>query len=621
MYKCQFGIVILISVTFDLGVTLPTCPSNVYCHGRLLDTVQMASIYPDSKTFVDMKMKYSPEEVLKRFELFMNSTNSKPSNVEVKQFVNDTFEPPGSEFEDWEPTDWKPNPKFLDNIKDPALRDWGSKLHDRWKELGRKVKKEVAENPDLYSIIYVPNPVIVPGGRFKEFYYWDSYWIIRGLLLSEMYETVKGMLINFMSIVETYGFIPNGGRVYYAMRSQPPMLTSMVKTYIDETNDYKFLKENIGTLEKEFDFWMKNRTVQIAKGNRNYTLAIYQEFSSGPRPESYREDVESAHIFKTEEEKEAYYSELKAAAESGWDFSTRWFILNGTNKGNLTNLKTRSIVPVELNSIIYWNAKILSDFFEQLRMPEKSKKYRIIAKEWMEAVEQVLWHEEVGAWLDYDRLNEVKRDYFYPTNISPLWTGCHNFKDMPKTVEKILEYLIKMKVMINQGGIPSSFEHSGEQWDYPNAWPPLQHIVTVGLDNTGDVYAKELAYEITERWVNSNYIAFKKTDAMYEKYDATIPGGHGGGGEYVIQVGFGWTNGVIMDMLNTYGDQLTSEDPFKSNSYPTSSTVAVSTIEPIGTVILALFVTFAAGCIGYYLNFKVIWMKNIFGNGQNMVAA
>lgn len=185
--------------------------------------------------------------------------------------------------------------------------------------------------------------------------------------------------------------------------------------------------------------------------------------------------------------------------------------------GNLTNLKTRYIIPVDLNAILYWNAEILSDFYQQLGNYEKTVKYRLIAQEWLEAVTAVLWHDEVGAWLDYDTLNEVKRDYFYPTNIAPLWTGCFDKNNKERFVGKVMKYLEKTQVMLNVGGVPSSLEHTGEQWDYPNAWPPLQYIMIMGLDNTGDVWAQQLAYEMTERWVRANFKAFNGTDAMYEK--------------------------------------------------------------------------------------------------------
>ncbi|XP_022174955.1 trehalase isoform X4 [Myzus persicae] len=588
----------------------PTCDSNIYCHGPLLHAIQMSSIFPDSKTFVDMKMKYSPNETMNIFLDMMKRTGQRPSKIELEIFLNDTFEKEGSEFEIWDPSDWKPEPKFLGDIKDPNFQEWARGLHLLWKLLGKKIKDDVRLHPDHYSIIYVPYPVIVPGGRFREFYYWDSYWIIRGLLLSEMYTTVKGMLSNFLSIINTYGHIPNGGRVYYAMRSQPPMLVPMMKSYIEATNDTIFLKENVDILEKEFSFWMLNHTVDIEKDGKVYTLARYKDSSTGPRPESYREDIMSAQTLKTDNDKENYYSELKAAAESGWDFSSRWFILNGTNKGNLTNLKTQSIIPVDLNALVYWNAKILSDFYRELNVSDKALKYENIANKWIEAVTAVLWHEEVGAWLDYDMLNEIKRDYFYPTNISPLWTGCYDPKKTDDFVSRTLKYLEKTQIMNNLGGIPTTLEHSGEQWDYPNAWPPLQYIMVMSLDSSGDNWAQDLAFEIAERWMRSNYKAYNETNAMYEKYDATVPGGHGSGGEYEVQLGFGWTNGIILEFLQKYGSRVTAEDKFveapqtsanidSSRSSTDYNTKTVSSATQVMTATLAILATISAGCIGF----------------------
>jgi len=195
-------------------------------------------------------------------------------------------------------------------------------------------------------------------------------------------------------------------------------------------------------------------------------------------------------------------------------------IISFTVSGTLIDLKTRSIIPVDLNSILYWNAILLVEFFRELSMPEKSEKYRIIAEEWLEAVTAVLWHDEVGAWLDYDTHHEIKRDYFYPTNIAPLWTGC--YKDKETQVGKILKYLQKTRITGYPGGIPTTVEHTGEQWDYPNAWPPLQYIMIMGLDNTNDKWAKDLAFQMTEKWVRSNYKAFNETGTMYEKVSMVI---------------------------------------------------------------------------------------------------
>lgn len=144
----------------------------------------MAHIYNDSKTFVDMKLKQSPDITLKLFDEFM--AKGQPSKDQLQEWVETHFEPRGQEFEQWIPDDFTKNPEILNKINDKELRGFAESLNGIWLDLGRKMKKDVADNPELYSIIHVDHPVIVPGGRFLEFYYWDSYWIIRGLLLSEM---------------------------------------------------------------------------------------------------------------------------------------------------------------------------------------------------------------------------------------------------------------------------------------------------------------------------------------------------------------------------------------------------------------------------------------------------
>ncbi|XP_060536907.1 trehalase isoform X2 [Cylas formicarius] len=580
-------------------VPAPTCFSNIYCHGPLLHTIQMAKIHPDSKKFVDMKLRYSPNETLQKFDLFMaDYKDRKPTQVEVKEFVQQHFEPEGQEFEDWDPSDWVSHPKFLDRIQDDEFKLWGKKLNDIWKTLGRKMKKDVQLNQDHYSIIWVPNPVIVPGGRFREFYYWDSYWIIQGLLLSEMHHTAKGMLENFLYIVENYGHIPNGGRIYYLARSQPPLLVPMIKLYYDFTHDQDFIESNLLTMEKEFDYWMTNHTKVINVDGKNYTLGVYGDKSSGPRPESYSEDVESAHIFKEDSQKEEYYSEIKAAAESGWDFASRWFIANATNKGNLTHIKTRSIVPVDLNAMIYWNAMLLSEFNALVGNAEKTKYYRDLAQEWMIATTAVLWHDEIGSWLDYDLDNSIKRDYYYISNVTPLWTGCYNMTEKDRIIKSVLKYLQNKNIMY-PGGVPNSVEHTGEQWDYPNAWPPVEHIMIVGLSNAGDEYASRLAYEIAETWIRSNYKAFKESGNMYEKYDVTVFGGYGTGGEYEVQLGFGWSNGVVLDLLHRYSDRLTVEDPpVTTSSVVQNLRVQSSSINSITAALIVLLVTLSTGFIG-----------------------
>lgn len=185
------------------------------------------------------------------------------------------------------------------------------------------------------------------------------------------------MLENFLSIINRFGFIPNGGRIYYSERSQPPLLTGMIKSYVDKTNDIAFMSEAVPILEREFYFFLNNHMVEV----KGHALATYGDKSTGPRPESYLEDVLLAEHLKTDEEKEDMYSELKAGAESGMDFSSRWFIKNGTNEGDLSDTKCRSIVPVELNAILFWNAKIISEFYLKAKNTQKAAEFEGKAQE------------------------------------------------------------------------------------------------------------------------------------------------------------------------------------------------------------------------------------------------
>nr|UOO00976.1 soluble trehalase 2 [Sitodiplosis mosellana] len=556
-HKLLIAATVLATVhTFVINSKQPLCTSEIYCSGEVLHTIQMAKIFNDSKTFVDMKLKKTPKETVQLFHEFMAQHGDRPTRDDIIQFVSTNFEKRGTEFVDWVPDDWKESPKYMSKIKDANFRDFANELNKLWKILGRKMKEDVANNPDLYSIIYVKNGVIVPGGRFREFYYWDSYWIVRGLLHSEMYDTVKGMLRNFFSVIDRYGFIPNGGRIYYLIRSQPPMLASMVKSYVDFTNDVEFITEALPRLEAEFDFFTNNRAHNV----NGYELYAYgPKALNGPRPESYYEDYDLARrSFTTEDEKMQFYSNLKAAAESGMDFSSRWFIKNGTNEGQLRDNNARSIVPVELNSMIYFNAKILADYHSKLGNDKIAAKYEYKSQKILEAVEAVLWNEEDGAWYDYDLLNQKHRSYYSSTNLSPLMYGCYNIANKSAIARKVLAYIDSNSLDAFPGGVPTTLMQTGEQWDYPNAWAPLQHWLGEGLRNLDDRNATDLANKWTNRWTLSNYIAYKETKAMFEKYSAETLGGHGGGGEYDVQIGFGWTNGVIIEYLAKYGDNLTT---------------------------------------------------------------
>jgi len=539
----------------------PPCQSEIYCHGKLLHTIQLAKLYHDSKTFVDKKLRYKPDLILEKFSELLNNTESNPSREELQLFVDQHFDNEGSEFETWEPSDWVSDPDFLKKINNSMLKNWGRELHDAWNFLGRQIKDDVRVHPELYSMIYVPNPFIIPGGRFREFYYWDSYWIIRGLIISQMTETVKGMLENFLLMVDSYGLVPNGGRVYYEQRSQPPLLIPMVDSYINATGDIDFLHKNIHLLEKELQFWLENRTVTV----KGHTLCRFNVEFEGPRPESYKEDYEAASNLDAKDRQE-FYVNTKSGAESGWDFSSRWYIVDdGTNEGNMSHINTRYVIPVDLNSFVCMNNYLLSEMFLLVGNKEKASFYRDKFLSWREAIKEVLWNEEEGVWFDYDVLNNKPRSFFYASNLAPLWARCwdtSNTSTIDSIATRILSYLEKTQATNFVGGLPTSMLHTGQQWDFPNGWPPLQHLLVVGLENTAEPKAQALALMLAKKWLLNNYKAYQQTmpNAMFEKYDVTVIGLPGGGGEYDVQLGFGWTNGVILDFLHIFGDRLSIDE-------------------------------------------------------------
>lgn len=543
----------------------PPCDDEIFCKGELLDTVQDAVLFMDSKHFVDMTLKNTPEETLRAFYKLKQSVprDARLTQDQVRAFVDEHFDPPGSELEEWLPEDWKPKPEFLEKIHDGQLQEFAQQLHQLWKVLGRKVKDRVREYSNRYSLYYIPHGTIVPGGRFREFYYWDSYWVVKALLIGGMHETVKGMLRNFAEMQKTLGFIPNGGRKYYARRSQPPYFIPMVKEYVDFTGDLDFLKEIMDTMEQEYSFWQYQRSTLVTVNGKEHLVTIFNASTGGPRPESYREDKAWASVFDTDAEKDEFYAEVKSACESGWDFSTRWYKSYGHVGTNLTDIHTRNVAPVDLNSLMCYNAVLLSDMNQKLGRNAKAARYSEIARSRNETIQQVFWDNHDGIWYDFDIVKGERRKSFYLSNVHPLWTGCYGVEGGPDKSEmtrRVVDYLWTQGALDYKGGVPTSLVNSEEQWDYPNAWAPLQHILVEGLRLSPYPEAHDLARNLAQKWVYNNWKTFKMTKSMFEKYDTMSLGYPGHGGEYDVQIGFGWSNGVVLDFINTYADRLDSFD-------------------------------------------------------------
>jgi alpha,alpha-trehalase len=537
-------------------VTMPQCSHPIYCTGPLLEAVQTQNIFPDCKTFVDMPMRYPADVILQDF-----STQKGNSGFNLTKFVFDHFDPAGSEVVLASPEDYVQYPPAYASIVDPKLRQFAFDVHAIWPQLFRRHNASMYCGQPCVSSILVNNTFVVPGGRFREFYYWDTYWIVRGLLASAMVNSTRAILLNLLGIVDTYGFMPNGGRVYYTDRSQPPLLTQMVKVYIDVTGDSDMLEYALPILDREHRFWMQ--THSIDDYNVSHVLSRYNVLASGPRPESFREDIAT---MKTSRRGPEIFSDLAAGAETGWDYSSR-FLADGLN---LSTIDTTLIAPVDLNAILLLNEETMKKWyggspgFESVRNATKRMEYAGICELRAEAI---MFHlRDLGstfgaAFQDKNMYTgELRQRSWYPSSLLPaLSTGVLNRLDL-----NVLKAMAD-GIVLDAGGVPTSLLQTGQQWDMPNAWAPLQMFVidvlqvvasTVSKLDRPRYHAKLLA--VAQAWVETAYCGFKNYPGMmFEKYDVRNPGQPGGGGEYTVQAGFGWTNGVVLELLARYGNQFT----------------------------------------------------------------
>nr|AHM26076.2 trehalase [Anisakis simplex] len=523
----------------------------IYCGGSLLDAVQKARLFQDCKHFVDMPLKVDAESTLREWEALMSGNNL--NETSLRQFVATHFDEPGGELDDFHPKDYDPECNKFDAITCPSYRQWAKELHRKWPTLCRKVSDRVLADPNRYSLIALPKPFVVPGGRFREMYYWDSFFTIKGLLASGMHETVRGMIENMGHLIDKFGYVPNGNRVYYLNRSQPPLLTWCLAAYYEATGDKEFLLTGARWFEREIEFFQNRRSVQL-KGVA-FPLYRYHVIAEGPRPESYREDMESAEHIQDLIEKQRLWGDIAAAAESGRDFSSRWFSKDGPVAGKMGSTRTSSILPVDLNAIICGNWRLMANLYEAMNDLVSAEQCRQNFNAMRQAIHQVFWDEDCGCWFDYDIVTGKHVTDYMDTNFFPLFTGCTHDGFNPS---KVVSYLSSSGALSYPGGLPSSLIASGQQWDFPNAWAPTTWVVIQGLRATGQ---KELARQIAEKWIRKNYSMWVSTGGrMFEKYnvDSVCPNGVAGGGEYEVQEGFGWTNGVILDLLMTYGPELTT---------------------------------------------------------------
>jgi alpha,alpha-trehalase len=380
---------------------------------------------------------------------------------------------------------------------------------------------------------------VVPGGRFRELYYWDSYFTMVGLRTSGRDDLVADMVENFARLIDRYGHIPNGARSYQVSRSQPPFFAAMVELAGDRA-----LLERLPQLEREHEFWMEGagslsrgqayrRVVMLADGT---VLNRYWDDLAIPRDESYLEDVETARSGSRPEAE--MYRELRAAAESGWDFSSRWF----ADGKSLNTIHTTDFIPVDLNSLLYQLELTVARGCKAAKRAECTSQMTARAEARKNAMLKYLWDEKLGTFVDYDWRAGRKSAHVTAAAAFPLFVGLAS-RDQARQVAQSFR-----KTLLKPHGLLTTAIDTGEQWDAPNGWAPLQWIAIDGLRRNGE---GGLAAEIAAGWVAENARVYCKTGKLVEKYNVR-DAGEGAGGEYPVQDGFGWTNAVLIKLLAIY---------------------------------------------------------------------
>jgi alpha,alpha-trehalase len=481
--------------------------------------VQLAGIFADSKTFVDARPRSAPAEIVARY-----SAERDAPGIDLRAFVGRHFEEPrpaGGEF------------------RTDTTRTMEQHIHALWPVLTR-----TADSADPQSsLIPLPHPYVIPGGRFREVYYWDSYFTMLGLVESGRADLVRSMLDNFAWLIRTVGHIPNGNRTYYLSRSQPPYFAAMVGLYAAATDTGEALRY-LDALEAEHRFWMDGadrvapgaayrRVVRLADGS---LLNRYWDDRADPRPESYRPDYEIAQTVPAGR-REAFYRNTRASAESGWDFSSRWM----RDPSDLRSLETTDLIPVDLNSLLYHAERTIAALRAVRGRSgdgEVAERFGRAAAERRRALLAAAWDPDSGFFYDV-RWRTGRRVIDRPTlaAAAPLYFGLATAAQGRAAADRLA------RDFLAAGGFVTTRMASGQQWDAPNGWPPLVWLTIQGLCR---YHGQEAAGEGRRRWLALNRHTFQATGKMTEKYDVVDLSRRAGGGEYPTQDGFGWTNGVAL---------------------------------------------------------------------------
>jgi len=430
-----------------------------------------------------------------------------------------------------------------------------------------------------YGLLYLPNPYDVPGGQFNEMYGWDSYFIIRGLLRDHRRDLAKGMVENFFYEIQHYGGVLNGNRTYYLGRSQPPFLSSMILAVYQA--DQLAGEANSQWLERAYRFAVQDyeqwsRPTHLA-GDTG--LSRYFDEGKGPVPEIMGDPSDyyrgAAHFFLLHEGPQSPHL-AKASSLTGLS-SEVWICDRGSDRGDSAScppedrlglsadsyqgdramresgfdvsfrfgpygVETHHFAPVCLNSLLYKTEKDLEEMSQALGQNDDARRWATKAGERRKRMLQYFWDERRGLFFDYNFKTHTRSSYEYATTFYPLWTGSAS-KEQARAVAA------NLRLFEEPGGLAMSRYESQAQWDYPYGWAPIQLLAIEGLRRYG--YNRD-ADRIIESFLSMVLENFRIDHTLREKYDVVTRSSAthivAGYGQNVT--GFGWTNGVFLELLH-----------------------------------------------------------------------
>ncbi|NCC51054.1 MAG: alpha,alpha-trehalase TreF [Spartobacteria bacterium] len=492
--------------------------------GSLFDDVQRGGIFRDSKTFPDSIPRYSPETILQVYE-----QQRRDPGFNLARFVAAHFivpDPAGERGLDVQP---------------------GLTMEEHINHLWVALRRDPDTNiPPGSSLLELPEPYIVPGGRFREIYYWDTYFTCEGLAASYNHELVEDMVMNFAFLIDKYGHIPNGSRTYFLSRSHPPFFCSMLEL-LERTQGIDAVIPYLPYLLKEYRFWMDG----VGKGfgeipayrrvvflDEDTVLNRYWDDSATPRPEAWREDICLAEQ-TWPDRREDMFRNIRAACESGWDFSSRWL----RDPAALKTLYTTELIPVDLNSILYHMESKLAQWLHLDEQHEMALRFENAAAKRRIILLHLCWDKEHRFFFDYCWTDQRRTTTWSLAAVYPLFFKMAE----PEMAANIALHLEKK--FLQPGGLLTTLHDTGQQWDAPNGWAPLHWLAVIGLRHYGYTH---LAHEIANRFIALAGQVYEQTGRMEEKYNVRDLSLRAGGGEYPLQDGFGWTNGIVQALRNLY---------------------------------------------------------------------